>query len=186
MKNLLVLFLVLFISINCCTQLIAQDLSKLSQKKREQCLIDTAKLTISRFGDERYNKACYGKPKIEKLIVTHPEDSDYGKKFYRVTFYSDTTKLIFENGYVAWVQIWESTGKGFSVGYGNGFAIGLLDEQLQKEKEGIKINKMGFEAYTKEERDHEIQRVKKMMKDVNKQQDSLRRKGMEEDNKVKK
>lgn len=164
----------------------AQDLTKLSQRKREQCLIDTAKLTILRFGDEKYSKACHGKPKIEKLTVTHPGAPDYGKNFYKVTFYSDTTKLIFEYGYVAYVQIWKKTGKGFAVSYGNGFAIGLLDEQLQKEKVGVKISKVVFEAYTEEEIEHKVHRISKIMKDINRQQDSLRRKGLEEDRKMEK
>lgn len=129
MKKTVFIFLLLFIPYITGQILGQQNLSKLSEKERNEKLIEIA---MTEYKKDKYKEfyRIYKSPiitkkaAIESRALHTPGAFGYGGKagdiFYMVQFPYDESKEQFEWGYAAIVYIWEKTGKVFAIKLGSG------------------------------------------------------------------
>lgn len=109
MRTLLIFILSVM---SLCTY--AQNLDKMSEKKRNPILIEFARNAVKKYAPDYYRE--YGSPTIERFVFNSEEFVDpkfgyiMGRVYYRVVFPYDKSKEYFENGHSASVDIWADKG----------------------------------------------------------------------------
>lgn len=134
--------LVVFILSTMSLYVYAQNLDKMSDKKRSPILIEFARNAVKKYAPDYYRE--YGEPTIERFVWSSEEFVDpefgciMGRIYYRVTFPYDKNQEYFENGYSACVAIWADKGGSLYVimpgnGPGRRFRVNeskLLDKKV--------------------------------------------------------
>jgi len=139
-----ILFILLVVCSVVKNDILAQDLSKLSEHDRNLKLIEIAKEVYKAPRIHNFYRE-FGTPVItemktrilpaeERKKISENDDIWHGssndQKFYIVYFKYDMNKELFEQGYAAKVYIWENTGKAFAIGLGNMFMLPVRNGKI--------------------------------------------------------
>ena len=142
-----------------CTTILAQNLDRMNEARRNEALIRIAKETVLEFGPDFFRE--YGEPEIlhgrvgvglkpcPEIIFCPPRSrggerplqlfTDEGlerhrnRSFYTVTFFYDKTVEDFRENFSSQVYIWGDTGRAFIIRFGGGgtFLSGLDEPQMR-------------------------------------------------------
>lgn len=135
-----------------CISTFSQKLDKLSRKKRNQYLVETAKDIIKKYGPGYYRE--YKSPIIQTDTIPNRDNlserdkKHVGRVFYKVHFPYDPCQDHLGTEYIASVTFWKDTGQPSSVFFACGFGL-FLDSinNLRVPYQSIQLEYVKMEDY---------------------------------------
>ena len=151
------------------------DLSRMTEKERNEYLIKIAKEVTQNFGPGWYRESVI--PSIseikecdESLMPKNPQldlRKNIGRKYYIVTFdYDEKTRRKYVCSYASKVRIWADNGEPLGVIFGNTYGVHFFGKSYKQWlQSGIgEEEKIYFDCLTQEEFEKKIQPMLEMVK----------------------
>ena len=163
MEKRIILMMILFMTSFCA---FAQKLNKMPVEKRNAHLINIAKQAVKKYAPDYYRE--YGTPQIGSYTFEKDGRLEYGERAgrtcYEIIFPYDKSKEFFENGFSAFVNIWDDgTLCGIMPGNGHGRSFKVGEAGSKNEK----VKKFPYVKRTKPRPNSNVTIIKAQEKGVN-------------------